>query len=1175
MKISFESELMKNRKHATVMAPDRAFDVLQTQDGDALFFSIGTDGVFYLTSEVSQTATGWNRIDLSTSLAAAHGGAAVTAKSFAVAQNAGTRAVDMAVVVTAGGQDFLYLSLGNGTTDAGWAATVSWTAVPFDAGTAPAPLTIADVFLVNIGGAETIFADVIRRPGDPLRLLDRYYLTPGRGRQWNLHKLAADLAAGSIASCLGQRAGDPVAGIYTFGAIGGRQELIYTPQYNFFRPAAPPSPARLALPAGASAIASAIDATGTSSLFVAAAGGLSVFTPGNQHDQSVPVQVIAGRAFAGAAVLSAATDGGRTAVWGINPQGQLCYAACAAGSESDPAAWSHPVPLVPAAEQFAFFLNLDAGSNTLFAHVDGTQLVRLTQDPVTTAWSQRSILLPATALGDVVEQDTYTTHVQVTDDSQVPVPNAALSVTATSPVSVYLNDVYHQLSPAAGVQVSADATGVLTVVQETATVAGTCFQVTVTGPQAVTAAVNPMSKAQATLAAVTSGDDLAAVQVTGSDGTSQPLVPATVQPADRDAAASALAQLTMIGGGLPSDGSRQQPTAVRAAAVRADAGVLPVWGVSFTGSGFEYHEGAAAAGRFRPRTAGPEDPGGDIAVAAGDLFRWLGQAATDVAGFVVQEAEGLYHFVVTIAGQAYRVLLDCYDAVVQAVEFVLSKIEVFFEDLVKWLGFIFQWADIVRTHQVLRNIFRQYAAKCVTNVADSRTQVSRSFTDLQDYLASWTGIPADIPPGLTGATADGTTASAAPPAGSGSPQSNFGIQHLKSNAVNGSVGDYAASLTSDMQAALSALEDAVTRELEVIQAALDSIKTNIIDKYSDLTTGQIIEGFLAILGDALLQSVENVLLAAIDFLAAAGKAFLDILDAPIDIPVISALYTEISGDDLSMLDVICLVIAIPVTIGYKVVANAAPYPDNAMTTALINAPDWDAIRQAFNVTAVSPRAAGTMADSHYVVVTPGAPSLGHSESDAQAYKALTLYSGLVALYGAYMESHLAGFAKKYPESVIPPVLAALFYIPYNMPSFIGDIPDIQDENWYVLLNLVLTGVGTGKVIADAGQSFKANEGWKKASPWVDLALCVIWMVPTFAPIFYPVPQTKYAGAITSMNVFGGLFFNFSGMLSPSIENAQDPETLAGLLVAAGTCNLIYGILAAIAGGLTFADQATS
>jgi hypothetical protein len=126
-----------------------------------------------------------------------------------------------------------------------------------------------------------------------------------------------------------------------------------------------------------------------------------------------------------------------------------------------------------------------------------------------------------------------------------------------------------------------------------------------------------------------------------------------------------------------------------------------------------------------------------------------------------------------------------------------------------------------------------------------------------------------------------------------------------------------------------------------------------------------------------------------------------------------------------------------------------------------------------------------------------------------------------------------------------------------------------------VFNQVLTDLSTCKVIADAGQAFKPNEAWKKASPWVDLVSCVIWMVPTFAPIFYPVPNTKYAGAITSMNVLGGLFFNFSGMLPPSIENAQDPESLAGLLVAAGTCNLIYGILAAVAGGLTFADQANS
>lgn len=60
-----------------------------------------------------------------------------------------------------------------------------------------------------------------------------------------------------------------------------------------------------------------------------------------------------------------------------------------------------------------------------------------------------------------------------------------------------------------------------------------------------------------------------------------------------------------------------------------------------------------------------------------------------------------------------------------------------------------------------------------------------------------------------------------------------------------------------------------------------------------------------------------------------------------------------------------------------------------------------------------------------------------------------------------------------------------------------------------------------------------------------------------------------------MNVAGGFFFNLSGMLSVPIDKVEDPVDLAALLITAGTFNLIYGVLAAIAGGLTFGDEATS
>jgi hypothetical protein len=143
MKIAFESELMENQTHAVVMAPDQAFEVLQCQDGGSLFFSIGTDHIFYLTREVTATKTGWNKVDLSSALKAQHGGAAVAAKAFNVAQNAQTQAIDLALVLTAGGADFLYLSLGNANTAASWAQGIQWAVVPFDAGvTPPNPFTL-------------------------------------------------------------------------------------------------------------------------------------------------------------------------------------------------------------------------------------------------------------------------------------------------------------------------------------------------------------------------------------------------------------------------------------------------------------------------------------------------------------------------------------------------------------------------------------------------------------------------------------------------------------------------------------------------------------------------------------------------------------------------------------------------------------------------------------------------------------------------------------------------------------------------------------------------------------------------------------------------------------------------------------------------------------------------
>jgi hypothetical protein len=1145
MKITFESELMENQKHAVVAAPDRAFEVLQSQDGDSLFFSIGTDNVFYLTREVTKTSTGWNKIDLSSGLAAQHSGGKVAAKTFAVTQNVQTRAIDLALVVTVTGVDYLYLSLGNSNTDASWANGVTWKAIPFDTGTAPAPLTIADVYLMNIAGSENICADIYRKPGDPLRLLDRYYITPGASPKWNLHVLAADLAAGSISSCPGNRVNDPIPGIYTFGTIADEPEIFFTPQYNYFRPNTAPDPARLSVPAGASAIASALNASGVTNLFVAGTSGLCVFTPDNQHDGAVPVKIVTNPVVAGASSLAAATDAKRTAVWGLDPQGNLFYVTCAAGSEANPSAWSKPVPLLSKAEGFAFYLNLNAGNSVLFAHVDGQNLVQLTQDSVTTDWLQRSLLLPATSTDDIAVYQSFTTHIQITDDNGVGSPNAAAALTATSPVSVYVNDVYYLLSSTVPVDVVADATGVLTVVQETQSLSAVCFKVSLTGAVGVVADVNPMSKALGILGSVSDGPSLGNVQVTNSDGTRKSLVPDTVAPGDKDAAAKSLVNFVKISAGLPGDGSRQSQTrGLRASSV---PGPGP-WGMSFANGEVRYHEGRQALLAHGMMAHGlmaaalPGDVGSDIQVAAGDFFAWLKHAFEEVESFIVQEAEGIYHFFAKIGGEIYDVLLDCVSAVVHAVEFVFNKIKVFFEDLIKWLGFLFEWNDILITHKVLKKVLKLCATNAVDQIVTLEDEVKGAFQGIEKRIDAWAGIPSAAD------TVGSYQASASRAPGFGSPQSNWALHHTKSNASSATTRYSSPNPdTSTFEKIFDDLKELFDEEIDDFKTAITRLRTEVIEPIATLTAAEAMKRVAAIIVDAVLTTAQNVIVTSLDIVKIAIEGIIDLLDAPIEIPILSKIYKDITKDDLSFLDLVCLITAIPVTLIYKIAANRTPFSQNE-ADQLEAMPNYKSLKTRLTC----PKA------------RPGRRSLAAAQDiDWSALlNSLTIAAGFAGMFGAFGVALVGGLKKTETKVGLPPpaplrYLAASLYLPYVAPDLIGAFSN--PAGWGTILNDFVTVVAIGKTFADNVDVLSAPGPWSQyISPFAESLINLVWLVPA-AGIITAVSSPKTSDFLSFA---GNMVFDLGGGITVGSEEKiiGDAKVAAAFFGVIEVLTVGYGFL---------------
>jgi len=1140
MKINFDSELMENQTHAVVMAPDIAFEALQSQDGGSLFFSIGTDHVFYLTREVTATTTGWTKLDLSSGLASQFSGAAVTAKSFSVAQNAQTLGIDLGLVVTVSGVDHLFLSLGNANTEQAWANGVAWTAIPFDATPAPTPITITNVYLMNVlsQGAmvENIFADILSTPGNTLEPIARYYITPGASPQWNAHYLPAEMSAGSVTSCLGNRPSDPVPGIYTMGSIGGDEQLIFTPQSNYFSSTAPPNPTKLTLPAGASAVASAVNSSGVTNLFISGTGGLYVFTPSNQGANATAVVACSDPLTAGASQLAASTNGGHTAVWGVNAQGNLFYVQCAEGSEADAGAWSNPVPLLPSVERFAFYLNLNAGTNVLFANIDGQNLMQLSQDPVTANWLQRAILLPSTSVDDVASYNSFTTHIQITDDNGGAAPNTAVTIQATSPVSVYLNNVYHVLSPTVPLNTTADCTGVITVVQATDSLSAVCFQVTLTATPTVTQTINPMTNALVKLGKITDGTSLGKVVVTNSDGTQQPLIPSGTSSSDTNAAAQSIVQFHQVASGLPQNGSKVQPSSNVAAAH---------FGLIFHATGIQYHEGAAASALL-----GGSDP---IAVAAEDFFLWVKHIVHEIESFTVKAVEGVYHFLATIGGEIYDVLLDCISSVVHAVEYVFNKIKVFFQDLIKWLGFIFNWKDMVNTHKAMKNVLKQSVIRAVNQIATLETDVQNAFQNLEAHLNSWAGLP----PVTSTMGNYQSTSSSAP--GTGSPQSNWALHHTKGNASQAATTYSTPNPNRGTFATiLSELEQMVDNEIGDIKTAIAQLRTDVIDQLSSLTPLQVVQKTVAIILDFVLSTAENLIVKALQIIATVIEGMIDLLDAPISIPILSPLYKKITGDDLSFLDLTCLVCAIPATIIYKLATKKAPFSD-ADAQSLQNAADFDAVRKILNGPSQQPAGAMLLAAKA-------------SSQPSSLLSTTIILADAFALFGSIVTVVMALEKKGESEAGTPSrparYMAACAYFPYVAPDIVGVFNNAGA--WYTVMNDVVTVVAIVKTLTDNSdtlntdtpQTVEENQMWRTyVSPVAECLINGVWLAPAIGSIV-----ADHSSKSAWLGFGSNLAFDIGGLAAPASEQKiVGAEVAAVVFVGIQILTIVYGVLSAGAG----------
>lgn len=316
------SQMMQNYAHGQLLDPTERFEALQTTDGRSLLFAIDTSGVFRVIEEKSGKANiGWVVTDLSSSLVSQVGSNAKV-DTFDVGQSSLDGTIGLAVAITNGTTDSLFISLGNSGSDTSWTSRVSWTRVNFDAVLETPPgINIVSVMFAEMAGVGHYLMADIDRLGSTTKNIARYHIDPAKstGRYWAKQDVPVDIENGDYQSVVGQVKGGYVDGIYTAGKAGSASQLVYVPVENAFG-SGPPLPRRLSLPGGAlpSAITTAryLDTTSEfytlTDLFAISGSTLYRFPPDKQQDSAVGQPILTNDTFSNTSQLYAMTYGGVT-----------------------------------------------------------------------------------------------------------------------------------------------------------------------------------------------------------------------------------------------------------------------------------------------------------------------------------------------------------------------------------------------------------------------------------------------------------------------------------------------------------------------------------------------------------------------------------------------------------------------------------------------------------------------------------------------------------------------------------------------------------------------------------------------------------------------------------------------------------------------------------------------
>jgi hypothetical protein len=642
-----------------------------------------------------------------------------------------------------------------------------------------------------------------------------------------------------------------------------------------------------------------------------------------------------------------------------------------------PGGWGTMAPI----NQEMQFGQLAVGKNTqgdpeLFAVSADHKLHRFWRDRATTNWTREEIEIGSTGELEVIH--TYTTELTVLDQTRTPCPNTTVTVSSLDPTPALINGRSYWIDENVPAACTSDAMGKVVVVVETEFLDAPVLQfATEFMEDDDYVHVQPNAYIQDKFSQI-SAEEL--LNPTNPDQEPVRLLNPPYNTAQTaGAVADALNQCGMlVGSGNPQISPRSTKYLAAGSARRGvvaankrdtrspryiDLSTVPDqhWEIDYS-SGFPIFRQLsreAALGRVAEIIAAGRHVRGlfGFDVSLGDVLNMATTTVTQITDVIVttvtengivRSIQLAIELMIDGVKWAFEAVVDLVDQAFALARSVFAKIGAAIQDLLDWLENLFKWDDILRTKEALKCTVNQVFALgeasigCIKRNADD-------FFDTLKLRAAGTIQQVGNMDGIKGRTFQQIRESTPPMPPQYEPSMSYNVVATAYyNGEGGSSGVSAAmALSPEAAATLQDFIDLLIRETSSLEVSEDFQR--VVDWFRQM--GAQLEndpqaamqsaltallGLASILAQLTLDLVKAIIDALLNAMAAVIAAFKSYLNASWDNEFLVGLYRFATGDPnatLSVLDLLCLLLAIPVTVFYKAIKRVPPFPDSTSLTA--------------------------------------------------------------------------------------------------------------------------------------------------------------------------------------------------------------------------------------------------